>query len=128
MAEIQKGQAVLWGVGNSGEVTVSGYASILVDSGKATHKFKITPIENESGMDVTLVATNQMVEMEMVFVPEGATGAFNEPFATITTSGFSASELNGDWIYVGDASVDLSHKAGKMTIKGRRYINNTNLS
>src|SRR5438552_8010251 len=115
--EIQTGQAVLWGVGTPGSTSVSGYGVILVDTGKANHKFKLSAIQNSNGMDVTLVATNEMIESDIVFVPESADADFSAPFSAITLSGFKLAVLNGDWLYVGDGSVDLGHKEGKVTLK-----------
>ena len=126
--EIQTGQVVLWGVGTAGSTSVSGYGSVLVDTGKANHKFKLSAIQNSNGMDVTLIATNEMIEADIVFVPDSADADFDQPFSTISLSGFKAAVLNGDWLYVGDGSVDLGHKEGKVSLKMRRYINNPNIS
>lgn len=121
---IQKGLAVIYGIGDS--ATVNAAAGIL-ESGKGTHKFKIDSIEDENGSDAALVATNEYVEADFTLVLSADVDFDLVPLATVATSGFKAAGLNGSWIYVGDSSIDLSHKAGKFTIKCRRYINNDNL-
>ena len=124
MAETQKGQAVLWGVGTSGAVEVGAYALVSAESAKAAHKFAMDAVEDENGFDAALVATNEFVEADVTIYPQdGANvGVALEPFATVALSGFSNGELNGSWIYMGDASLDLSHKAAKFSLKLRRYV------
>ena len=43
------------------------------------------------------------------------------PLAKVTVSNMAVDLLNGDWVYVGDESIELSHKQGKMSIKLRKY-------
>lgn len=121
---ITRGTAVIYGLG--GEITATGVTGIA-ETGKANHKVKLDSIEDENGSDACLIATNEMVEADFVFVPISDI-AFVTPLSTVTTSGFAMEELNADWIYVGDASIDMSHKAAKYTLKCRRYINNANIT
>src|SRR5437764_13624376 len=99
--EIQHGQAVLWGIGtDSGGIP--GYAAVLAVSAKASHKISLTAVEDEVGNDAALVATNAMMEADIVFVPGNGAVTFPTPLASISLSGFSSQKLNGNWIYVGD--------------------------
>jgi hypothetical protein len=125
--EIQVGKAVMWGIG--GEASITGVGGFILQDGKADHKFKLTAIEDELENDAALVATNEHIEATMTWIPL-KTNTFDipTPLANITTSGFAADILNGEWYYVGDATVNLSHAAAKMSLKLRRYINNDNLS
>ena len=120
---IQTGQVVIYGLGDA--VSVAGVAGI-VETGKADHKFKLDNVEDENGSDAALIATNQHVEATFVVVPTTSAG-FITPLASVITSGFAMDELNGTWIYIGDGSVDMSHKMAKYSIKCRRYIDNANL-
>jgi hypothetical protein len=127
--EVQNGLCQIHGIRNDGSaITIEGYASFLLDTAKATHKFKLTEGEDENGFDANLTATNPFVETEIAFRPAGAdrdaaeaVGAFLEPLAKVAMAHFAIAELNGDWIYTGDGSIDLSHATGTMSLKVRKY-------
>ncbi len=127
--EVQSGLAVLWGVTNSGSpLSISGYASFILDTAKGQHKFKLDAVEDEIGFDRALIATNAHIELDLTWTPSGASRAaaqanasFLEPLAKVTLANFNMDAFNGDWVYVGDASIDVSHKAGKMMLKIRKY-------
>jgi hypothetical protein len=128
MATVQKGAATLYGVGTSCSVT--GYASALLQDGKLDHKFKLTAVEDEKGCDASLVAQNEHYEVTVTFVPlaAGCTISGTTPLATVALAGFGCGDLNGNWYYVGDGSVNLSQASGKISLKLRRYIDNSNLT
>ena len=117
---IQKGTAVIYGLGNAASIT--GFAA-LIDTGKAVHKFKLGNSEGPSGEDAALIATNEMVEADFVFTPtsdpgRAGDGFFLVPLATVATTGFASALLNAaNWIYIGDASIDLSHSQAKIMLK-----------
>jgi len=127
--EVQSGAGVAFGISNSGSaITITGFATIIWDTAKASHKFKIDSIEDENGFDKALIATNAHVELDITFVPIGATRAaasevavFLEPLSKVTLSNFKIDAFNGDYVYVGDESIDLSHKEAKMQLKIRKY-------
>src|SRR5262245_12670255 len=127
--EVQNGLAVVHGIRNSGSaVTITGYGSFVLDSSKLNHKFGLDELKNEIGFDVSLTATNAHIETEMTWTPTGATRAtaeagavFLTPLAKVTLANFALATLNGDWVYIGDASIDLSTKMGKMSLKLRKY-------
>ena len=88
----------------------------------------MTAIEDENDFDAALVATNAHYETTLNWTPSGATRAaaidtvvVPAPLQKIVTAHFAVDLLNGDWIYVGDATVNLSHTAGKMSLKVRKY-------
>ncbi len=128
-AEVQTGTAVLHGITNDGSaITIDGYATFILDSAKGGHKFKLDAVEDETGFDKALVATNAFVEMDITWMPSGATraaaaatAAFLTPLASVTMDNFKVTAFNGDWIYVGDQSIDLSHGVAKMSLKLRKY-------
>jgi hypothetical protein len=137
--EVQNGTAVLHGIRSSGgDISIEGYASFLLETAKLGHKFKLDSVEDELGFDASLIATNGHKEVDLVFVPAGANrgaaegvAAILNPLAQVTLGNFAVSAFNGDWIYVGDASIDLSHSAGKLSLKVRKYDDtdqNTSLS
>jgi hypothetical protein len=128
--EQQNGLAVVHGIRNNGSaITITGYAQFILDSVKANHKFKLATVEDEIGFDRSLIATNSMVELDMAFVPAGATrdaaedsvSDFLNPLDIIETANFKLAFLNAKWIYVGDQAIDLSHKEAKVTLKVRKY-------
>jgi hypothetical protein len=127
--EVQNGLALLHGIRNDGTpITIEGYASFIVDSMKGQHKFKLDAIEDEIGFDRSLIATNPYTELDIAWTPAGATRAaaeatvaFLEPLAKVTIAHCAVDTFNGDYVYVGDQSIDLSHKQGKMSFKIRQY-------
>jgi hypothetical protein len=137
--EVQNGSAVLHGIRSSGgTITIEGYATTIIESAKLGSKFNLEAVQDELGFDASLIATNAHKEIDIVFVPKGADRAAAEavatvltPLASVTLSNFSVTALNGDWINIGDTSIDLSHGAGKVSLKLRKYDDsdqNTSLS
>jgi hypothetical protein len=131
--EVQNGTAILHGITNGGSpISMSGYATFILETAKAGHKFKLEAIEDEVGFDRSLIATNSHVEVDIAWTPSGATraaavatAAFLTPLAKVTLANFAVAAFNGDWIYVGDQSIDLSNAAGKMSLKVRKYDDST---
>ena len=131
--EVQTGTAVVFGIRNNGTaITIEGYASTLIDSVKLGHKFKVQETEDELGFDASLVATNAHTEIDITFVPSGASrdaaeavAAFIQPLANVTLANFAIDALNGDWVYIEGGSIDLSHSIGKMQLKLRQYADST---
>lgn len=132
-SEQQNGKGILFGITNSGSpITLTGYASFILDTAKGAHKFKLDAIEDESNFDAALIATNAHIELDITWTPAGttranaaATAAFLDPLSKVTLANFKVSDFNGDYVYVGDQSIDLSHGAAKMSLKVRRYMDDT---
>lgn len=128
-AEIQSGKAVVYGIQNGGSaIAITGFATFILDGVKGNHKFDLDAIKDESKFDASLIATNGCLEVEITFTPSGAkrsnataVAAFIAPLAKTTLSNFSVTAFNGDWIYIGDESIDLSQGAAKMSLKLRKY-------
>lgn len=138
MAEIQTGKGHVKGIANDGtDITITGVVGIL-DSTKIQHKFKLGVVEDEYEFDASLSAVNGHREMDVVWVPASTTksaayagAVFLDPFDAVTLDNFLAPNINGTWIYIGDASLDLTHGPAKMSMKLRRYddtAQNTSLS
>lgn len=131
--EVQNGLAYIHGINNSGSaITIEGYASFTLDSVKLGAKWKVDSLEDEQGFDNALIFTNGMYEADVTFMLTGAsrsaaaaTAVFLEPGQSVTMANFQVSLLNGDWINMGDQSIDLSHKQGKMSLKLRKYADAT---
>lgn len=127
--EVQTGTGILHGIGNNGSaITMTGYATFTLETSKAQHKFKLEAVEDELGFDRALIATNANIEVDITWTPSGATraaaaatAAFLDPLATVTLANFKVAEFNGTWVYIGDSSIDLSHKQAKMMLKIRKY-------
>jgi len=128
-SEVQTGTAILFGITNSGTpISMMGYATFIIESTKGSHKFEIDAIKGENNFDMALIATNGHVELDVTWTPSGATRAaaaatavFLTPLAKVTLANFQADAFNGDYVYVGDQSVELSHKQAKMSLKVRKY-------
>lgn len=131
--EVQNGTAVLHGIRNDGSaISIEGYATFLLESAKLGHKFKLDAVEDELGFDASLVATNAHKEVDLTFVPSGSSRSVAEgvatvinPLSQVTLDNFAVTAFNGNWIYVGDASIDLSHGPGKVSLKVRKYDDST---
>ncbi len=129
MAEIQTGTGVLYGIQNDGSpISIEGYATFILETAKGNHKFEMDAVKDENNFDRALIATNPHIELDISWTPSGATRAaaaatavFLEPLAKVTLDNFKIAAFNGDFVYVGDASIDLSHKQGKMMLKVRKY-------
>ncbi len=133
--EVQVGKAVLYGITNDGTaITISGFGGFILDTAKGQHKFKLDEIKDELEFDATLIASNPFLEIDLQFTPAGPTGTntragaagvavFLTPLAKVTLAHFKVGAFNGDWIYVGDESIDLSHGVAKLTLKIRKYDN-----
>src|SRR5438132_7046056 len=128
-SETQTGSGILFGITNNGSpITLEGYATFILDTAKASHKFKLDEIKDEIEFDRALVATNAHIETDITWTPSGATRAaaaatavFLLPLSKVTLANFKAAAFNGDWVYVGDESIDLSHGMAKMSLKIRKY-------
>lgn len=127
--EVQTGTGILFGISNNGSaITMEGYASFIMDSAKAGHKFKLDAVEDEQAFDKALIATNSHLELDITWTPSGATRAaaagtavILDPLSKVTLGNFKVDAFNGDWVYVGDESIDLSHGNAKMSLKVRKY-------
>lgn len=127
--EIQNGKATLFGIANDGTtIAMEGYATFTLEAAKGQHKFKLDTLEDEQGFDHALIATNGHIEVDISWNPTGATkaaaaatAAFLVPLRSVTLAHFLVAAFNGDWIYVGDQSIELNHKIGKMSLKLRKY-------
>lgn len=119
----------MFGITNDGTaISMTGYASFLMESGKAGHKFELDAIKDMNKADATLISTNGHVELDVSWVPSGATRAaaaatavFLAPLTKVTLAHFKVGAFNGDWVYVGDESIDLSLGAAKISLKLRKY-------
>ena len=138
--EVQNGKCVLYGISNSGSpITITGYASFILESAKVGRKYEMEVVKDENNFDTALIWTNGHDEVDVPFVVSGATrdaaaatAVFLPPGAKVTMDNFKASVCNGDWLCLGDQSLDLTQKGpAKMTLKLRRYVDtdqNTSLT
>lgn len=128
-AEIQTGKGILFGITNSGAaITMLGFATFIADAVKGNHKFNLESIEDELKADVALIATNPHLEVDITWTASGAsraaaaaTAVFLTPLAKVTLANFKVSAFNGDWIYIGDESIDMGHAPAKISLKLRKY-------
>lgn len=133
-AEIQTGTATIQGITNGGSaISMTGYATFILDTVKAAHKFRLKEVVDENDADVNLTATNPMIETDIAWKPSGATRAaaaatavFLTPLSGVTLANFKVTAFNGRWIYVGDESIDLSASGpAVMSLKIRKYDDTT---
>lgn len=132
-SEIQTGLATVFGITNDGNaITVEGYASFILDSAKSSHKFDLDAVKDENNFDRALIATNEHQELTITWTPAGLTksdaadtAVYLQPLAKVELAHFRVDTLNGDWVYIGDGSIDLTHKDAKMSLKIRKYADAT---
>jgi hypothetical protein len=128
--ESQTGKATVFGLEST---TLSGFATLLNQSGKASHKFKLGETLDGNGSDANLTATNAMIELDWEFVPVGASKAaaaavtvFLAPLAKVTIAGHPVTVYNGDWIYIGDAGMSMTNvERLSYSLKLRKYVDPT---
>lgn len=131
--EAQSGDAILWGMRADGSaITIDGYATFILSSAKLDHKADIETMKDETGFDRNKIATNSRKEGTFAFTPSGASRADAEAVAVcpsaltkLVISGWAVDEFNGNWLYEEGASIDLSQKAGSMTLKLVKYDDDT---
>jgi len=137
--EVQNGTALVHGIANDGTaIALSGYISFILETADAGHKFELDRIKDEMRATKSLVATDPYIELDVTWAPSGATRAlaaasgnvyFLRPLAKVTISHFKVgtsivdgtSPFNGDWVYVGDATIKLLQGTGKMSIKLNKW-------
>jgi hypothetical protein len=126
-SELLQGQAVLHGIQNNGApITVTGYATFILNKIGGKHNFNLKLLQDELDFDTAAVATNENIEVTLDFTISGgpggnrvsaaATAQFPAPLAVITLSnikiqtqfGTSATKIfDGNYSYRGDATIDL---------------------
>jgi hypothetical protein len=123
---IQRGRAILHGIRNNGTAIDIGYDA-FIDTAKVNHEWDEDKTKDNEGFTANMSATDARKMTDITMVPNGATRAdaeaaavFLEPLEVIPFSGFAVEALNGNWIYKGSA-IELSTKAGKMSLKFERY-------
>jgi hypothetical protein len=132
-AEIQTGKAVVFGVTNgSSAITLTGYATFIMDSVKGGHKFDIDEVKDETKYDVSLIAVNGRIEITVSFKPSGASRAAAAaipvvvtPLAKVTLANFKVTMFNGDYVYIGDDEINLEQGPASISLKLRKYDDST---
>jgi len=131
--ELQRGSAVLHGIRNDGTAINVGYTA-FIDSAKVQHDWKLDEVPDETGFTANLTATDAKKEADITLVPKGSSRAaseaatvFLEPLQVIEFQHFKVSIFNGNWIYMG-GSIELSTKTGKVSLKFRRYDDDSQMA
>jgi hypothetical protein len=129
-AEVQNGTGVVHGITNGGSaITMTGYATFILGSLGATHKFDLDALKDETKFDKTLIATNGHLELDIKWRPSGATRAaaaatavFITPLAAITLANFKIPAFNGAWVYIGDQKISINAEGvADIELKLRKY-------
>lgn len=132
----QTGKAVVYGIN---AMTIGGFATILPQSTGLGHKFNLKDTKDGDGNDANLTATNEHTEMDIEFVPYGATVTaakavcvFLGPLSSVAIATHPVAAYNGTWIYVGDAGMKITNEEKlSYTLRCRKYADatqNTSLS
>lgn len=137
-SEIQTGIATIWGITASGAaISMTGYASFLLDSVDAAHNGTIEDIKDAVGFDASTVFANGHTDLDITWTPTGATRAaiatsmasmvgssnavFVLPLSQVALANFKLTAFNGNYQYRGTATLKLMQGTGKMTMKIRSY-------
>lgn len=129
MIETMVGDAIIHGIpqGGGGQVTgltsisITGYASFILDRMEATNMADKYKLKNELGFDITGVAYNQRVEITIDFTPAASSRGsallipvFPVVFSSVhiqnvavdgSFEGMANSIFNGWYLYEGDARI-----------------------
>jgi hypothetical protein len=123
---IQRGKAILHGIRNDGTPIDVGYDA-FIDTAKINHEWDEDKTKDNEGFTANLSATDARKMCDITLVPNGTTRAnaeaaavFLEPLEVVAFSHFAVAAYNGNWIYKG-SSIELSTKAGKMSLKFEKY-------
>lgn len=132
--EVQVGVAKIFGLIGGTATTLEGAATITIENADFEHKFKLEESLGQDGNCETLYATNEQFDIAINFMPNGATRAaaatsaanmVPSPLSKVVLSGFSVARYNGDYNYVGGATIKLVRdKECVMNLKLRAYIAN----
>ncbi len=131
--ETQQGIAKIFAMDGATQVTLTGAATITMESADLEHQSDIEEIPGQNGECEQLISSNANRTCTITFAPNGATRAAaitscaNAQPAQITKvvlSGFSVAAFNGDWNAMG-----YSIKMGRadvvtMTLKLKAFITN----
>jgi hypothetical protein len=138
--EIQNGLAVVFGIKPNGDkIAISGYAGVILEDVKITHKNETDTIRDENNATTTKIYTDGHKEVDINFVPSAAdaegskdsaydSAIFIPPGAKVLLTGFKVNPGPGEtnwnedpWVREGDQTLTLSHKEAKLTLKVRQY-------
>ena len=139
------GNATIHGVKDNGTpISITGYASIVIDKMSARHNFDSKYLQDTQGFDIGCVATNENVDVSMDFTPIGASetaaaavAVFIIPLsrvdlANVKLQGALGSTpatkiFDGKYHYTGGATIDMSkNDFGKISGVGiKKYANVT---
>lgn len=132
--ETQVGVAKIFSLSGAAMETLEGAATITMESADFEHKFKLEESAGQDGDVETLFASNEQFDISINFMPKGATRAdaatqadelIPAPLSKVTLSDFAISKYNGDYNYIGGATIKLVRdKECVMGMKLRAYIGN----
>jgi hypothetical protein len=132
---VQTGTALIEGIGKAGSaITISGFATFLLQNLDLTHKFDKREVKDANGDDAQLSARNAYMEMTVDFIPSGGSRAAAvavgnttvTPLAAVTLANFEVTACNGVWIYQGDSKLSLKNtENASYSLPLRRYTNTT---
>ena len=132
--EIQVGVAKIFGIFGGSIVTLTGSATVTLENVDFEHKFKLEESIGQDGNCETLYATNEQYDIAINFMPNGATraaaavsadGFIPAPLSKVVLSGFQIAKYNGDYNYVGGATLKIVRdKECVGNMKLRAYIAN----
>ena len=143
-ANVIVGDAVIHGIPTNGSaLTLTGYASFLMDKAEAEQMFESYFTKDSQGNDAGGTAWNEHADIVVDFIVTGSTRAaaannvlFPSPFAVMSMANFQVNGIfnstgtyffNATFLYVGGARISLSNVvAGKLTgLKMRTWANST---
>jgi hypothetical protein len=138
MANTYRGKAQISGV--NGTVTVAAAAwRLLKESSGITRNFEEDIIKDENNGDCAWKASNVLDEGEIGFrlldtgsptseanIETFCSNLLDNPYATVTLSGFKPAAFNGSYQAISGQNLNLSNTtAGSGTLRLRKYVDST---
>lgn len=132
--ETQVGVAKVFGLRGAALETLEGAATITMESADFEHKFKLDESLGQDGDVETLFASKEEYEISINLMPTGASRAaaadqavdlIPAPLSKVTLSEFAIESFNGDYNYIGGATIKMVRdKECVMGMKLRAFIAN----
>lgn len=132
--ETQQGLAKIFGLNVATMTVLTGVATITISSADLEHNFKLVEDPDQEGNVETLIAYNEVYDVTIDFIPNGATRAaaitslantLPGMITKVVLANFDFAVFNGNFNYIGGWSPKITREGLVICgIKLRKYIAN----